>query len=133
MRYLLDTNICIYLIKKRPAEVLDRFRQHSPKDVAISTITLFELQYGIEKSQYRQRSEDALTKFLQPLDLIDLDRSSAIEAANICAQLERSGMPIGPYDLLIAGLARSTDMTLVTNNTREFERIADLRLENWVE
>ena len=133
MRYLLDTNICIYLIKKRPAEVLDRFRQHSPKDVAISTITLFELQYGIEKSQYRQRSEDALTKFLQPLDLIDLDRSSAIEAANIRAQLARNGMPIGPYDLLIAGLARSMDMTLVTNDTREFERIADLRLENWVE
>jgi tRNA(fMet)-specific endonuclease VapC len=133
MRYLFDTNICIYLIKKRPAEVLDRFRQHSPKDVAISTITLFELQYGIEKSQYRQRSEDALTKFLLPLDLIDLDRSSAIEAANIRAQLEKNGMPIGPYDLLIAGLARSQDMTLVTNNTREFERIAGLRLENWVE
>ncbi|MCF8074951.1 MAG: PIN domain-containing protein [Desulfotignum sp.] len=67
------------------------------------------------------------------LDLIDLDRSSAIEAANIRAQLERNGMLIGPYDQLIAGLARSMDMTLVTNNTREFERIADLRLENWVE
>jgi tRNA(fMet)-specific endonuclease VapC len=133
MRYLLDTNICIYLIKKRPTEVFERFRQHSPKDVAISTITLFELQYGIEKSQYRQRSEDALTKFLLPLDLIDLDRSSAIEAANIRAQLERNGMPIGPYDLLIAGLARSQDMTLVTSNTREFERIVDLRLENWIE
>ncbi|MBF0231561.1 MAG: type II toxin-antitoxin system VapC family toxin [Desulfamplus sp.] len=133
MRYLLDTNICIYLIKKRPVEVIERFRQHSPKDVAISIITLFELQYGIEKSQYRKRSEDALTKFLQPLDLIDLDRSSAIEAANIRAQLEKKGMPIAPYDLLIAGLARSQSMTLVTNNTREFERIADLRLENWVE
>ena len=133
MRYLLDTNICIYLIKKRPTEVLEQFRQHSPKEVTISTITLFELQYGIEKSQYRQRSEDALTKFLLPLDLIDLDRSAAIEAANIRAQLERNGMPIGSYDLLIAGLARSMDMTLVTNNIREFERIVDLRLENWVE
>ena len=133
MRCLLDTNICIYLIKKRPTEVLERFRQHSPKDVAISTITLFELQYGIEKSQYQQRSEDELAKFLLPLDLIDLDRSAAIEAANIRAQLERNGMPIGPYDLLIAGLARSMDLTLVTNNTREFERIVGLRLENWVE
>jgi tRNA(fMet)-specific endonuclease VapC len=93
MRYLLDTNICIYLIKKRPTEVLERFRQHSPKDVAISTI----------------------------------------EAANIRAQLEKNGMLIGPYDLLISGLARSQGMTLVTNNTREFERIAELRLENWVE
>jgi tRNA(fMet)-specific endonuclease VapC len=93
---------------------------------------LFELQYGIEKSQYRQRSEDALTKFLLPLDLISIDRSSAIEAATIRAQLERSGMPIGPYDLLIAGLARSLDMTLVTNNIKEFERVGGLRLENWV-
>ena len=133
MRYLFDTNICIYLIKKHPSEVLERFRQHSPQDVAISTITLFELQYGIEKSQYRQRSEGALAKFLLPLNLIDLDRSSAIEAATIRAQLEKKGMPIGPYDLLIAGLARSRDMTLVTNNTKEFERVVGLHLENWVE
>jgi tRNA(fMet)-specific endonuclease VapC len=78
MRYLLDTNICIYLIKRHPSEVFGRFRQHSPQDVAISTITLFELQYGVEKSQYRQRSEDAIAKFLLPLNLINLDRSSAI-------------------------------------------------------
>jgi tRNA(fMet)-specific endonuclease VapC len=133
MRYLLDTNICIYLIKRRPSEVFERFRQHSPQDVAISTITLFELQYGIEKSQYRQRSEDALAKFMLPLDLINLDRSAAIEAAAIRAQLESKGMPIGPYDLLIAGLARSQNMTLVTNNTKEFERIVGLHLENWIE
>ncbi len=133
MLYLLDTNICIYLIKKRPSEVLERFRQHSPQDVAISTITLFELQYGIEKSQYQQRSEGALAKFLLPLNLIDMDRSSAIEAATIRAQLETKGMPIGPYDLLIAGLARSLDITLVTNNTKEFERVVGLHLENWVE
>ena len=133
MRYLLDTNICIYLIKKRPPEVLERFRQHSPQDVAISTITLFELQYGIEKSQYRERSENALAKFLLPLNLIDFDRSSAMEAAMIRAQLEKKGMPIGPYDLLIAGLARSLDMTLVTNNIKEFERIDGLHIENWAE
>jgi tRNA(fMet)-specific endonuclease VapC len=133
MHYLLDTNICIYLIKKRPLAVLERFRQHSPKDVAISTITLFELQHGIEKSQYRQRSEDALTKFLLPLNLIKLDRSSAVKAAAIRAQLEKKGIPIGPYDLLIAGLARSLDMILVTNNTKEFERIDGLHLENWIE
>ena len=133
MHYLLDTNICIYLIKKRPPEVLDRFRQHSPQDVAISTITLFELEYGVEKSQYRQRSKDALAKFLLPLNLIDLDRSSAVETSIIRAQLEKEGMPIGPYDLLIAGLARSREMTLVTNNIKEFERVVSLHLENWVE
>ena len=133
MHYLLDTNICIYLIKKRPTEVLERFRQHSPQDVAISTITLFELQYGVEKSQHPQRSKDALAKFLLPLNLINLDRSSAIEAAIIRAQLEKKGMPMGPYDLLIAGLARSQGMTLVTNNIKEFERVVSLHLENWVE
>ena len=133
MHYLLDTNICIYLIKKRPLQVLKRFRQHSPQDVAISTITLFELEYGVEKSQYSQRSKDALAKFLLPLNLINLDRSSAVEAANIRAQLEKKGMPIGPYDLLIAGLARSQNMTLVTNNIKEFERVVNLHLENWVE
>jgi len=121
------------LIKKRPSKVLERFRQHSPRDVAISIITLFELEYGVEKSQYRQRSEDALAKFLLPLNVVDPDRPSAMEAATIRAQLENKGMPIGPYDLLIAGLARSRDMTLVTNNTKEFERVANLHLENWVE
>ena len=104
-----------------------------PQDVGISTITLFELQYGIEKSQYRQRSEDALAKFLLPLNLVDLDRLAAEEAAAIRAQLEKNGLSIGPYDLLIAGLARSRDLTLVTNNTREFERIVGLRIENWID
>ncbi len=131
MQYLLDTNICIYLIKKRPAGVLERFQEHSPQDVGISTITLFELQYGVEKSQYRQRSKDALSKFLLPLNLMDPDRFAAEDAAVIRAQLEMKGLSIGPYDLLIAGLARSRNMTLVTNNTREFERIVDLQVENW--
>ena len=131
MRYLLDTNICIYLIKKHSPEILDRLREHSPQDVAISTITLFELQYGVEKSQYKQRSEDALNKFLLPLNIIDMDRSAALEAAVIRAQLENKGISIGPYDLLIAGLARSQDMTLVTNNTKEFKRVVNLRLEDW--
>jgi tRNA(fMet)-specific endonuclease VapC len=133
MRYMLDTSICIYLIKKRPSTVLERFSQHSPRDVAISTITLFELQYGIEKSQYRKHSENALSKFLLPLNLIDIDRPATMEAATIRAQLERKGIPIGPYDLLIAGLARSRDIILVSNNTKEFERVAGLHLENWVE
>ena len=133
MHYLLDTDICIYLIKKRPPEVLEQFRQHSPQDVATSIITLFELEYGVEKSQNPQRSKDALSKFFLPLNLVCLDRSSAIEAAIIRAQLEKKGMPIGPYDLLIAGLARSRDMTLVTNNIKEFERADSLHLENWVE
>lgn len=133
MHYLLDTNICIYLIKKRPPEALAQFRQHLPQDVAISTITLFELESGVAKSQYRQRSQDALAKFLLPLNLVDLDRFAAADAASIRAELEKKGLPIGPYDLLIAGLARSQSMTLVTNNIKEFERVDGLRLENWVQ
>lgn len=132
MRYLLDTDICIYIIKNHSPEILERFREHSPQDVAISTITLFELHYGVEKSQYRQRSAGALDKFLMPLNIIDLDRPAAVEAAAIRAQLEKQGISIGPYDLLIAGLARSRDMTLVTNNTKEFAQVADLCLENWL-
>lgn len=133
MRYLLDTDICIYLIKKRPPMLIDRFRQHSPKDVGISVITLFELQYGVEKSRYRQQSEDALDRFLKPLSIIPLDDASALAAAAIRAQLEKKGTPIGPYDLLIAGLALSSDMILVTHNIKEFQRIPGLSLENWVE
>jgi tRNA(fMet)-specific endonuclease VapC len=133
MRYLLDTDICIYLIKNRPAVVLEQFKQHSPQDVAISTITLFELQCGVENSRYRERSEGALAKFLLPLNIIDLDCPAALEAAIIRADLKKQGVPIGPYDLLIAGLARSRDMILVTSNTQEFNRISGLHVENWVE
>ncbi len=132
MHYLLDTNICIYLIKKRPPEVLEKFRQHSPLNVAISTVTLFELEYGAQKSQRIKRTQEALAKFLLPLILLDVDRPAAIDAAVIRAKLERNGTPIGPYDLLIAGLARSRNLILVTNNTKEFERIDDLLLENWI-
>lgn len=133
MHYLLDTDICIYLIKRRPPNVIGQFRQHSPKDVAISTITLFELEYGVDKSQQQQRSKDALAKFLLPLNILDFDNSAAIEAAAIRADLERKGTPIGPYDLMIAGLARSRSLTLVTNNTNEFKRVDGLEVENWVE
>jgi tRNA(fMet)-specific endonuclease VapC len=132
MAYLLDTNICIYLIKKRPMEVLERFREHPVHEVAISVITRFELQYGVEKSQSPQRTQKALDTFLRPLNVLDLDTRAATHAANIRARLEHKGTPIGPYDLLIAGQARSMGMVLVTNNTREFKRIPDLPVENWV-
>lgn len=132
MRYLLDTDICIYLIKKRPVEAFDQFARHATQDVAISIITLFELEYGVQKSRYRQQSKDALSKFILPLTIVDLDRSAVVEAAAIRSRLEKKGQPIGPYDVLIAGIARSRDLTLVTNNVKEFERIEGLRVENWV-
>ena len=133
MHFLLDTNICIYLINNRPPGVLEKFKQHPPSEVAISTITLFELEYRAEKSNRRQQAQKALKKFLSPLDIVDLDQVAAKEAAVIRAQLEKKGTPIGPYDILIAGLARSRSMTLVTTNTKEFSRIDSLFLENWTE
>ena len=110
---------------------MERFKQHAPGDVAISAVTLFELQYGVEKSQYKQRSEAALSKFVVPLTIIDLDRFAAMEAGVIRAELGEKGTPIGAYDLLIAAIARSQGMILVTNNLREFSRIDGLNLENW--
>ena len=133
MLFLLDTNICIYLIKNRPPVVLEKFKRHPPSEVSISTITLFELEYGAEKSNRKQQSQTALKKFLSPLDIVDLDQAAANEAAVIRAQREKKGTPIGPYDILIAGLARSRSMTLVTTNTKEFSRIDSLFLENWTE
>ena len=128
---MLDTNICIYIIKRRPSDVLSRFREHSPRDVAISIISVFELEYGVQKSEFQQRSQDALIKFIKPLNIINLDHSSVTDSAIIRAQLENRGTPIGSYDLLIAGIARSRGMILVTNNVKEFERVEGLLLENW--
>lgn len=101
------------------------------QDVALSVITLFELEYGVEKSRQQQRAQKALAQFLLPLNILDMDRAAATEAATIRAQLERKGTLIGPYDILIAGQAKSQAMTLVTNNTKEFSRIDGLTLENW--
>lgn len=131
IRYLLDTDICIYLIKRRPPNVLDQFKKHPPNEVAVSVVTLFELEYGAAKSNQPQRARKAVKKFLTPVNILDMDRAAAAEAAAIRARLESKGQPIGPYDVLIAGLARSGGLTLVTNNTREFERIGGLSLENW--
>jgi tRNA(fMet)-specific endonuclease VapC len=131
VRYLLDTNICIYLIKNRPYEVIEKFRQHAPKDVAVSSITVFELEYGVEKSQHPAKSKKALAKFLLPLNIIGFDENAASEAGKIRAALEKKGTPIGPFDLLIAGIARTMKLILVTNNTREFSRVETLRIENW--
>ena len=133
MRYLLDTDVCIYLIKKRPKNVLEKFRLHPPADVALSVISLFELEYGVAKSNQPQRAGKALAKFVSPLNILGMDRAAAAEAAALRAGLEGKGMPIGPYDILIAGIAKSRSMTLVTNNTREFGRIQGLSLENWVQ
>jgi tRNA(fMet)-specific endonuclease VapC len=131
-RYLLDTNICIYLIKKHPPEVLARFQQIQLKQLHIPTITLFELYYGIEKNNSQQRNLAALENFIAPLTIVDFTLDAAKKAAKIRDNLQKSGTPIGAYDIQIAAIAISLNMTLLTSNTREFERVKDLKLENWV-
>lgn len=131
-RYLLDTNICIYLIKKHPPEVLARFQQIQLKQLHIPTITLFELYYGIEKNNSQQRNLAALENFIAPLTVVDFTLDAAKKAAKIRNILQKQGTPIGAYDIQIAAIALSLNMTLLTNNTREFERVKGLKLENWV-
>jgi len=131
MEYLLDTNICIYIIKKRPASVLKKFESLSLGDVAISSITLAELYYGIMKSSNPRKNQEALDKFLIPLEILDFDYAATIEYGKIRADLEKKGTPIGPLDTLIASHAKSLNLTLVNNNEKEFERIPDLKIENW--
>lgn len=131
MEYLLDTNICIYIIKKKPAEVFEKFKNLTIGDVGISSITLAELQYGIEKSSNSEKNREALEKFLTPIEIIDYGYEATVEYGKIRADLEKKGVPIGPLDMLIASHAKSLDVILVTNNVREFERITGLRIENW--
>jgi len=131
MEYLLDTNICIYIIKKKPEIVLKRFKKFPLGSIGISTITLAELQFGIRKSSNPEKNLTALNQFIIPLEIIDFDYNSTIEYGLIRAELEKKGTPIGPLDTLIGAHAVSSGLTLVTNNEREFNRIPNLRIENW--
>ena len=131
MEYLLDTNICIYIIKKKPEIVLKRFTKFPLGSIGISTITLAELHFGIRKSSNPEKNLSALNQFIIPLEIIDFDYNATIEYGLIRAQLEKKGTPIGPLDTLIGAHTKSAGLTLVTNNEKEFRRIPNLRIENW--
>jgi len=133
MRFLLDTNICIYVIKQKPSSVKQRLQAIDPSDVGISIVTLTELEYGAAKSQSPERNRQILTTFCAPFEIVGLSQEDARILGNIRADLERRGQPIGSYDLLIAAQALSRSLTLVTNNVREFQRIEGLMIENWVD
>jgi tRNA(fMet)-specific endonuclease VapC len=132
MKYMLDTNICIYLIRKRPIQVIKRLQNINISTICISVITLAELEYGIAKSANKIQNRMALAEFIAPLEVIVFDEVAASKHGEIRAFLEEKGRPIGAYDLLIAAQAISHNLTLVTNNLREFQRIPGLKLENWV-
>lgn len=132
MRTMLDTNICIYLIRQRPQSLLDRLRSFPVGDIGISVITLAELQYGVSKSSQPKRNREALEQFLSPLEVAVYDRQATIAYGTIRTALEKKGLPIGAMDLLIAAHALSLGVRLVTDNEKEFRRVPGLRVENWV-
>ena len=132
MRYLLDTNICIYLIKQKPLSVLEKFENLMIGDIAISSVTLSELVYGVQKSQHVVRNQSALEKFILPLEVLPYDDLAAHYYGEIRVALEKKGQPIGPLDLMIAAHALSLRYTLVTHNTKECKRVPGLLVEDWV-
>lgn len=131
MKYMLDTNICVHVIKNRPETVIRNFLKHEPSELCISSITYAELMHGVEKSQDAERNRVAITLFLSPLSVLEFDNYAAEEYGKVRTELERKGTPIGPMDTLIAAHARAENLILVTNNTREFNRVEGLNVENW--
>ncbi len=133
MRFLLDTNTCIYIIKRKPPKVLEKFQTLDISEVGISSITVAELEYGVYKSQRQEQNRAALSQFLIPLEIIPFDERSTQTYGRIRAQLERQGIVIGSMDMLIASQAISSGLILVTNKVRELSRIPGLVIENWID
>jgi tRNA(fMet)-specific endonuclease VapC len=131
LKYLLDTNLCIYTIERRPEEVFRRVEACRIGDIGISTITYSELCYGVSKSQAVKRNRAALERFVAPLEILEFGSEAALVYGEVRAALEQKGLPIGPMDLLIGAHALAVGCVLVTNNTREFERIPELEIDDW--
>ncbi|MCI5162314.1 MAG: tRNA(fMet)-specific endonuclease VapC [Candidatus Electrothrix sp.] len=131
LKYMLDTNIAIYVIKRRPLEVLDTFNRHAGQ-MCISSITFAELMHGVEKSAKPEHNLRQVEDFSSRLEILEYGKKAAEHYGDIRADLERRGTPIGVNDLHIAGHTRSEGLVVVTNNLREFERVAGLRVTNWL-
>ena len=132
MRFMLDTNIIAYAKNNRPESVLRRLKQYQPEDMCISAITMAELEFGVCNSSRPDQNRLALLLFLSRIAVLPFDAEAAREYGDIRADLTKKGTLIGANDLLIAAHARSLGLTLITNNTREFDRVENLRVENWV-
>jgi len=130
--YMLDTNICIYAIKKKYESVLEKLNENRFLGVFISSITLSELEYGVANSMYPEKNAVALVEFLSVIKVVPFDEFAAKEYGIIKTDLKKRNCLIGPLDTLIAAHAKSSDLILATNNTREFSRVQGLKLENWV-
>ena len=132
MKYMLDTNICIFIIRNKPETVIRKFMEYDAGDICISAITYAELVHGVEKSAAREKNRIALTVFLSEIQIIPFDDAAAQAYGVVKAELQRRGTPIGPLDTLIAAHAKALKVVLVTNNTREFSRVDGLVVEDWV-
>ena len=132
MKYVLDTNMCIYAQKQNPI-VLENIKKNYRDGLAISSITLAELEYGVKASAAVQKNASALIRFLSVFDILDFDSSAAIAYGTICADLRRKGTPIGNMDMLIAAHALSAGLIIVTHNVREFKRVSGLMIDDWYE
>ena len=130
LKYMLDTNLCVRVLRKRPEALRTKFNAEA-SSLSISSIVLYELLYGAAKSARPVENRNDVEAFAERLDVLEFDADAALHAGEIRAELERSGNPIGAYDLLIAGHARSRGLIVVTNNVREFQRVDGLRVEDW--
>ncbi|CAA9388228.1 MAG: VapC toxin protein [uncultured Rubrobacteraceae bacterium] len=128
---MLDTNVCIHVIRRRPPKVLRRFDKYEVGEIGVSSVTAAELRYGAEKSAVPEQNREALSAFLLPLEVLAFGDEAAAAYGRVRATLEKAGTPIGPLDTLIAAHAVGLGVTLVTNNTREFSRVPGLELEDW--
>ena len=131
MKLMLDTNVCIYLIKEHPVGFLERFASHPVGDIGVSVITLAELEYGVSKSRRPARNREALEQFVSPLEVASFDRRATATYGRLRTALEKKGQPIGSMDLLIAAHAISLDVRLITHNVKEFGKVPGLRIEDW--
>jgi len=130
--FLLDTDTCSYAMKRTFPGLVEKIRQFAPGELKVSTVTAYELEYGARKSERFEKLNAVIRAFLRNVEVLPFDLSAAREAGMIRAELARAGTPIGAYDLMIAGHARALPATLVTHNVREFSRVVDLPVEDWV-
>ncbi len=133
MTYMLDTNICIYAINKDHLEIQRKFVEHLDEGICISAITFAELEHGVYKSKMVEKNADNLAKFIRIIPVVPFEEHCAVEYGKICAYLQKAGMPIGTMDMLIAAHAKAMGYTVITNNMREFKRVPDLNVENWID
>jgi tRNA(fMet)-specific endonuclease VapC len=131
--YLLDSNICIYIINGRPKKVVQKIKEYNPPEIKLSSISIAELEYGVSKSESREKNRQALIHFASAFDIVNFNDDDAEIYGLIRADLEKKGQIIGPYDMQIAAQAISRNMILVTNNVKEFSRVRNLKIENWAE